>query len=181
MTSGMFVLRQATVADADVIARQRARMFSEMGLLAGDRTAELMEKASHYLRVAMPRGEYVGWVAEEDGGHRAIVGGAGVQVRNTLPHPRTPPGAPHGREAIVLNVYTEPAWRGHGVAERLMRQVITWAGEAGIHSLVLHASEAGRPLYERLGFAATNEMRYTGTLGAVPARPGPAERKDDND
>jgi GNAT superfamily N-acetyltransferase len=181
MSGGPFLVRQATAADADVIARHRARMFSEMHLLAGDRTAELMEKACHYLRVAMPRGKYVGWLAQEEGGPHAIIGGAGVQVRNTLPHPRTPPGAPHGREAIVLNVYTEPAWRGHGVAERLMQQVIAWAGEAGIHSLVLHASEAGRPLYERLGFAPTNEMRYTGTLGAVPAKPGTAERKDDND
>jgi hypothetical protein len=57
-----------------------------------------------------------------------------------------------------------------------MRQVIAWAGEAGIHTLVLHASEAGRPLYERLGFASTNEMRFTGSLGAMPGEPGTGER-----
>jgi len=175
MTDGTFVVQQATAEEAAVIARHRVRMFSEMQLLAPERTEELMEKASRYLRVAMPRGEYVGWLAREGGGG-AIIGGAGVQVRNTLPHPRTPPGAPHGREAIVLNVYTEPAWRGRGVADRLMRQVIAWAGEAGIHTLVLHASEAGRPLYERLGFASTNEMRFTGSLGAMPVAPGTGER-----
>ena len=110
------------------------------------------------------------------GGPGAIIAGAGVQLRNTLPHPRTPLGAPHGREAIVLNVYTEPAWRGRGIAEALMRRVIEWAGEAGLHTLVLHASEAGRPLYERLGFASTNEMRFTGTLGAMPAARATGER-----
>ena len=175
MTEGTFVVQQATAEEAAVIARHRARMFIEMRLLAPERTEELMEKAGRYLRVAMPRGEYVGWLAREGEGG-AIIGGAGVQVRNTLPHPRTPPGAPHGREAIVLNVYTEPAWRGRGVADRLMRQVIAWAGEAGIHTLVLHASEAGRPLYERLGFASTNEMRFTGSLGAMPGEPGTGER-----
>ena len=130
MTDGTFVVQQARAEDAAVIARHRARMFSEMQLLAPERTEELMEKADRYLRMAMPRGEYVGWLAREgDGG--TIIGGAGVQVRNTLPHPRTPPGAPHGREAIVLNVYTEPAWRGRGVADRLMRQVIAWRATPG--------------------------------------------------
>ena len=176
MSTGTFVLRQATPDDAGVIAGQRTRMFSEMNLLAAEHTGELMEKAGHYLRVAMARGEYVGWLAQEQSAEGAVIGGAGVQVRNTLPHPRTPPTALHGREAIVLNVFTEPAWRGQGVAELLMRQVIAWAGEAGIHTLVLHASEAGRPLYERLGFAPTNEMRFTGTLGGAPAMPDTRER-----
>ena len=33
-----------------------------------------------------------------------------------------------------------------------------------VQRLVLHASDEGRPLYEAIGFAATNEMRYTGPL-----------------
>jgi GNAT superfamily N-acetyltransferase len=174
--SNSVVIRQATVEDADVIARHRALMFAEMHELAPERAVELTEKTGHYLRVAMPSGEYVGWLAHEDVAPGAILAGAGVQLRKTLPHPRTPPGVSHGREAIVLNVYTDPAWRGRGIAEALMRRVIAWAGEAGVHTLVLHASEAGRPLYERLGFASTTEMRFTGTLGAAPAGLGTGER-----
>jgi hypothetical protein len=45
-----------------------------------------------------------------------------------------------------------------------MREVIRWAGKEQLDRLVLHASDAGRPLYERLGFVATNEMRYQGPL-----------------
>jgi hypothetical protein len=33
---------------------------------------------------------------------------------------------------------------------------------------VLHASSTGRPLYERLGFVSTNEMRYLGADLLVP-------------
>ena len=69
-----------------------------------------------------------------------------------------------GRHAIVLNVYTEPAWRRRGLGELLMREVLAWARREQLDRLVLHASEAGRPLYERLGFVATNEMRFTGEL-----------------
>jgi len=68
-------------------------------------------------------------------------------------------------EAIVVNVYTEPAWRRRGAARTLMEQVIDWARAQGIGRLVLHASKDGRALYERLGFAPTNEMWFTGQLG----------------
>ncbi len=173
MTGDAFVVRTATAGDADVIARHRAAMFAEMHELAEDGAPALQEKTTRYLREAIPSGEYVGFLASPSGRPDTIIAGAGAQVRNTLPHPRTPPGAMHGRQAIVLNVYTEPSWRSRGVAELLMRRVMAWAGEAGMHTLVLHASDAGRPLYERLGFAATNEMRFTGRLD-VPV-PGPGE------
>ena len=42
--------------------------------------------------------------------------------------------------------------------------MLAWARAERLDRLVLHASDAGRPLYERLGFAATNEMRFTGEL-----------------
>jgi Predicted acetyltransferase len=74
-------------------------------------------------------------------------------------------GIGEGRHAIVLNVYTDRAWRRRGVAEALMRAVINWAREERLDRLVLHASDEGRALYERLGFAATNEMRFQGPLG----------------
>ena len=43
-----------------------------------------------------------------------------------------------------------------------MRHLLAWAAEAGVETLVLHASSEGRRIYERLGFTATNEMRYSG-------------------
>lgn len=77
-----------------------------------------------------------------------------------------------GRHAIVLNVYTEPAWRRRGLAELLMRRVLAWAREERLDRLVLHASQEGRRLYERLGFVATNEMRFTGDLSAAGGTTG---------
>jgi ribosomal protein S18 acetylase RimI-like enzyme len=53
----------------------------------------------------------------------------------------------------------EPAWRRRGVADRLMRAVLDGLAVRGIRRVVLHASNEGRRLYERLGFVATNEMR----------------------
>lgn len=171
-----FLVRPATAGDAALIARHRTAMFLEMHDLEQPRAADLEARSARYLELALGSGEYLGWLASRSVAPGVIVGGAGVQLRRTLPNPREPDGAPHGREAIVLNVYTDPACRGLGIAALLMRQVIEWAGEAGINSLVLHASTAGRPLYERLGFTATNEMRYTGRLGATPGQDRTKER-----
>ena len=43
-----------------------------------------------------------------------------------------------------------------------MTHVLAWTRDQAITSSVLHASDAGRPLYEALGFVPTNEMRYAG-------------------
>jgi GNAT superfamily N-acetyltransferase len=114
------------------------------------------------LRDALPRGEYLAWVAEDNNAPSARIGGAGVQLRPILPRPR--PGSDDlelGPEAIVLNVYVEPGWRRRGVAEALMRAVLDALKDRCIRRVVLHASADGRRLYERLGFAQTNEMRLS--------------------
>ena len=161
-------VRPATAADAPVIARHRARMFEEMGELPADAFEPLRAAAETYLVEAMARGEYVGWLATAPDEPELVLAGAGVQRRRVLPHPIAEGEGrariAEGRHAIVLNVYTEPAWRRRGLGELLMREVLAWARAERLDRLVLHASDVGRPLYERLGFIATNEMRFTGEL-----------------
>src|SRR5262245_6396566 len=155
-----FVVRKASASDIEVIARHRAAMFRDMGQLAPHQEQALEHATASYLRDALPRGEYLAWVAEpHDEAPPSVIGGAGVQLRSILPRPRM--GAAElelGPEAIVLNVYVEPGWRRRGVAEALMREVMDALAERGIRRVVLHASVDGRRLYERLGFVQTNEM-----------------------
>jgi ribosomal protein S18 acetylase RimI-like enzyme len=158
-----FSIRRAVASDIHELARHRAVMFRDMGKLGLDLEAPLREATAGYLRGALPRGEYLAWVAEDAAA--ATIGGAGAQLRPILPRP--PPEEEDGDdlelgpEAIVLNVYVEPAWRRRGVAEALMRALLDDLAARGIRRIVLHASADGRRLYERLGFAPTNEMRLT--------------------
>lgn len=162
------LVRRATPADAAAIARHRCRMFEDMGRLPAPALAELHAGTTAYLVDALARGEYVGWLASPEGETTAIVAGAGVQLRRVLPHPADRPGdgaaVAEGRHAIVLNVFTERAWRRRGVAELLLRHVLAWARDQRLNRLVLHASAEGRGLYERLGFIASNEMHFAGEL-----------------
>ena len=153
-----FSLRRATAADADVLARHRADMFRDMGELSDDVRDTLVAAARAYFAAAIPDGRYIAWLAEAGG---EIVGGAGLQLRELLPRPaRGGARLVRGPQGLILNVFTERAWRRRGVAAALMRELLSWCGENGIESVVLHASPEGRPLYEQLGFTPTNEMRY---------------------
>ncbi|PYI40674.1 MAG: hypothetical protein DMF12_12550 [Verrucomicrobia bacterium] len=48
------------------------------------------------------------------------------------------------------------------MACRLVKEIITWSKRAQIDRLLLHASDDGRSVYERLGFTVGNEMRFVG-------------------
>jgi ribosomal protein S18 acetylase RimI-like enzyme len=158
----VFAVRPAAAADVPFLAHHRAAMFREMGKLASVQEEPLARATAAFLDAALPRGEYLAWVAEDEGTPPAIIGGAGAQLRPILPRPR--PGADGlelGPEAIVLNVYVEPAWRRRGVAEALVRALLDALAARGVRRIVLHASDEGRRLYERLGFVSTNEMRLS--------------------
>ncbi len=154
-------LRRATVDDADVLAYHRAEMFRDMGDLPDALYAELEDATRAWIEAAIPAGEYVAWVAEP-AGREMIVAGAGLQLRPLMPRPLARREIIGGRQGLVVNVFTERAWRRRGIAELLMRELMAWARENAVASLVLHASPEGRRLYERLGFEQTNEMRYVG-------------------
>jgi len=155
-----FEIREATALDIPVLARHRAAMFRDMGQLATDPEAALVRATVHYLRDALPRGEYLGWVAQSTAPSPETIGGVGVQLRAILPRPGSGgDGVELGPEAIVLNMYVEPAWRRRGVGDALMRSLLAALADRKLRHIVLHASDDGRHLYERLGFEPTNEMR----------------------
>jgi len=75
------------------------------------------------------------FVADADG----VVVGTGVVSLN-------------GPVAWIGTVWVEPAWRRRGIGLELTRAAIDAATTGGCRTLVLVATEAGRPLYEQLGF-----------------------------
>jgi GNAT superfamily N-acetyltransferase len=158
-------IRRATEADVPALAYHRAAMFRDMGVLAEHLFQPLVDASLRYLPDAMQTGEYISWVATE--GSDAIVAGAGLQLRRMLPRPDDDGGELiYGPQALVLNVYTEPAWRRRGVAKLLMHELLSWTTRNGVKSVVLHAAPEARSLYEKLGFVATNEMRLAARAAA---------------
>jgi len=157
-------IRRATLADVPALARHRVGMYHDMGHIPESEEARLLLASSAYFRSALEAGEYLAWLAVTSASAEEVVAGAGLIVRTMIPRPG-PEGIIEEREAQIVNVYTERAWRRRGIAALVMRQLLDYTRANRINRVSLHASDDGRPLYESLGFAPTNEMRLAHPAG----------------
>jgi len=102
------------------------------------------------------------FVAEDETG---AIAGTGVATVN-------------GAVGWIGTIWVDPAFRGRGLGRRLTEAPIDAAEAAGCRTLVLVATDAGRPLYERLGFVVQTHYRIVEAPGRDPAAtpPTPAGR-----
>ncbi len=57
----------------------------------------------------------------------------------------------------LMNVYTRESHRRQGIAARMVEMLVQEARGRGVTEISLDATESGRPLYEKMGFAASEE------------------------
>lgn len=62
------------------------------------------------------------------------------------------PFFPNGRTGYVLGVFTEPAYRGKGIATRMMQLIQDTAKARRLDQVTLSASVMGKRIYEKIGF-----------------------------
>ena len=62
-----------------------------------------------------------------------------------------------GKRAHLMNVYTRKEYRRQGIAGRMVQMLIDDAKRRGATEISLDSTESGRPLYENLGFTASDE------------------------
>jgi GNAT superfamily N-acetyltransferase len=148
-----YSLRRAELKDVPTMARHRVRMFEDMGILAENESAPLLEASVLWLEEQIRQDKYAGWLVEHEG---EIISSGGIHLRETSPVP----GCPRiGIGGHIVNVYTEPAHRRHGLARLIVNTILQWCSENQVDHVTLTASEEGRPLYEALGFLPGKEMK----------------------
>lgn len=141
----------ATVADAEQIAAHRRAMFVEMGQVDNGEMQAMVEAFILWVRQKLADERYLGWLVMSD---EEVVGGGGMLLLDFAPHWRDPKPL----RAYLLNFYVSPKARGQGLAKRLLHTAVEEARHREIGVVALHASSAGRPIYEAAGFEASNEM-----------------------
>ena len=148
-----FRVAEAAAKDIEVLVRQRHMMFEEMR-----HPSEAQHRAadSTYRRWARSRlrsGKLRGVLVIAPGGK--VAAGGCVWLREVQPAP--------GRAARVMpylmSMYTEPEFRRRGLASLIVKDSMNWARKNGYARMTLHASEAGRRVYSRLGWDRSWEMR----------------------
>jgi len=148
-----FALRRASTDDLETLVVHRREMFREMGY----QDESVMDSMSVRFRVwlldHMQAEDYLAWLVTAS--DRSVAAGAGLWLMDWPPHMI----GTSDRRGNILNVYTSTNFRKQGLARSLMETVLAWCRDNGIDTVILHASPAGRSLYESMGFTATNEMR----------------------
>ena len=127
-------------------------MFAEMGGSTLDGLATMSRHFLPWVERMIAAGRYAGWVVEEDG---QPVASAGFFELDWPPHPFDPAAEARG---YLLNFWVEPSHRRRGLARQLVELAVAESRRRGLRVTALHASKAGRLVYESLGFSNSSEM-----------------------
>ncbi len=150
-------IRPATAEDIPTVLEHRlamlAAVFPDDGT-PGRATIEDVREANRAWVEAHLGVDFFVWIAEREG--QALASAAILWFEH-------PPSQinPAGREAYVLNVYTEPTARRQGLARQLLERLVEEARASGVKRVWLRASAEGRPLYESMGFGPNNYLQLT--------------------
>nr|WP_315597114.1 GNAT family N-acetyltransferase [uncultured Cupriavidus sp.] len=158
--------------DLELVCRHREAMFQEAGF-AADTLRTMTLHFRDWLRPRLLDGSYFGFLLMNG---RRPVAGIGLMLIDWPPHPAHPE---QSRRGYVLNVYVEPLHRKRGLARQLMAMAEAEFAQRGVAFAVLHATEAGRPLYQRQGWRQTSEMSKAIVLSTSPSNSrsnGPSTR-----
>ncbi len=140
--------RLATEEDAPTLAALRVALLEETGgALPAPERAQMLRLNQAFFLQNMRTEAWCSWLA--------VAQGQAVAVGTLAFFMRPPyPGNPEGKDAYFLNMYTQPEFRGQGAADLVLKAAMTHAAERGVRKLILHATEAGRPMYFKAGFRA---------------------------
>ena len=134
--------------DMELLMRSRLEMLRVVNNLPEDHEFdEVLEKESRYYFAS---GDQTTILAMEQGQAIGCATLCYIRMMPTISHPT-------GKRAHLMNVYTKEQYRRQGIAARMVKMLIQEARSRGVTEISLDATESGRPLYERLGFTASEE------------------------
>lgn len=139
--------RKTTKADMKILMKLRLEMLREVNGLSGE--YEYDENFISESRRYFESGEQTTVIASDG---ETLVGCASLSytwIMPTFSHPT-------GNRAHLMNVYTRADYRRRGISKKMVEILIDEAKENGVTEISLDATEIGRPLYESLGFKASD-------------------------
>ena len=141
-------------ADDPVLIAHYLAIWDSYGTPAEDYAEDAMETVARFIKDSRAAARHGGFLAIIDG---EIVGSTMCcLLRSPYPDVIRPDRRLRG---YIWSVFTVPTHRGRGVGKALTERAIEHLRNVGCTHVVLHASEAGAPMYEKLGFTRAGEMR----------------------
>lgn len=141
------IKRLAVVTDiAELIKLRKQQLIDEELPPIYNIDNNIDKQLADYFKSAIADGSFIAWVMESDG---EIIATSGVCFYSLPPNFSNPTG----RTAYITNMYTKPEFRCRGIATELLNAVIDEAKSRGYKVIRLHASEYGKSIYKKAGFA----------------------------
>jgi ribosomal protein S18 acetylase RimI-like enzyme len=120
-------------------------MFESMGLDVG--ATGWQPACIAFFERHLASTDVIGVVVDAPDGNGLAASGV-IEFTQSIPSPRVP----SGRQSYISTISTDPRWRRRGFAAAVMTELLEQATARAVDIVDLHATEEGRPLYERLGF-----------------------------
>ena len=147
-------VRLGLPGDDNIVADHYLAVWRSYGTPEDHFGPDARERTLRFLKTARDTFEGGCILAEANGG---VVGSVGYQVQVALfPEVLRPEIRKVG---YIWTVYVDPPLRGRGVATLMLERAITALRAIGCTTAILHASDAGAPVYAKLGFKPGPEMR----------------------
>ncbi len=155
------IYRIATPADIPALAALRKRQLADEGAAPQQNIDPALR--SFFERKLADR-SLTEWVCVDGGEIIATAAILFVELPPTYANPS-------GQKGYITNMYTDPAYRGRGIAIFLLKKLTEEARARGVESLWLHASAMGRPVYLRFGFTEASELLSLDCAAQKPSDP----------
>ena len=146
-------IRRARLIDLEHLVSQRRTMWAEIGITDRQELRRADREYRSWARNGLRNGTLLGWIVEDE--KKQVAGSGCLWLQPIQPRP----GIRTSFQPYLLSMYTEPSFRGKGVASKIVDEAKRWSKKKRFPQLVLHASKMGRRVYSGRGFKRSWEMR----------------------
>lgn len=150
-----FKISLATSSEIEILVKHRLSMWRDI-LDAHEDLVETPgneERTRNWIEEKLTSGKLIGFVARTE--NERVAGSGCIWLREQPPLPFTK----FVEGPYLLSMYTEKEFRCLGVGRMIVEVAIAWCKEHGYDRVMLDASEAGKRLYEKMGFQLGYSMR----------------------
>lgn len=158
-----YQIKRAGIEDAEQLARLRFDFRTER-LTAVENRSEFLDRCRSWMETRLlPTSAWHCWTAALG---PDLIGTLWMQLIEKLPNP----GEEEELHGYVSSVYVIPPHRNAGIGGALIDACLMECERAGVDSVFLWSTPGSRPLYQRKGFAARDDLL---DRRSVAAGPGP--------
>lgn len=148
-------LREALSSDISTMAEHHKKMFEEIWEQKGEHlgtviAGEIKKAYTQKLETEMDCGICKAWVVESKG---EIVSSGAITFVSFVPNPYDL----SSKVAYLHSIYTKKSHRNKKCAQRIISNAIRYCSSLGINRIILNASDAGKPIYHKIGFRSAPE------------------------